>query len=157
MYSVEESKRYLNLALKYNKTLPTKDGQQAHILKYIPEHALYVGYVNDTDIKSITPVTWNALGVDIKNNGSNNLVFTFKNNSEMLRYSYKTGELVYVENTDGVVERGFIAGSTSNGMYILVDDSDPFRIICYLESNNQKLKSVKLCLDYLKDLDKIKE
>ena len=50
-----------------------------------------------------------------------------------------------------------IDGSTSNGMYILVDDSDPFRIICYLESNNQKLKSVKLCLDYLKDLDKIKE
>ena len=110
MYSVEESKRYLDLALKYNKTLPTRDGQQAHILKYIPEHALYVGYVNDTEIKSITPVTWNALGVDIKNNGSNNLVFTFKNNSEVLRYSYKTGELVYVENTDGVVERGFIAG-----------------------------------------------
>ena len=154
MYSIEETKRYLDLALEHNKTLPTKGGEQAYILKYIPEHELYIGYVNHTDINTVTSVTWNAKGVDVKMNGNNNLVFTFKNNAEVLSYSYKTGELIYVENTNGVVERGFIAGSTNNGMYILVDDLNPFHIICYLESNNQKLKSVKLCLDYLKDLDK---
>lgn len=156
MYSEEESRRYLNLALAHNKTLPTKDGTQAYILKYVPEYGEYVGYVDNKDLKRTTPVVWNSKGVDIRM-GNNNLVFTFKNNDEVLKYAYNTGELVYVEKDDGVIERGYISGLTKDGKYILVDDIDLFKVICYLLPTNPKLKSVKLCLDYLKDLDKIKE